>query len=528
MRAGDLYNLVLLRLKPFLRGSVKELIGHHRKTLQSKNQLSSTSLQSMSNTNLETLSNNNANITTSTTINEINPNDHKIRMGNTDDVIGGEVIPSKGFTLRLINGGSGSSGSSCSNCSWLSRCQGCIIPDSDYCSIDLRDGESIAIDWHFVVFEDLLDTIAATNITKHESIIRENNIHNDTRIPLSKCLDKFTEEEKLEGIVCPKCKSDDKLTRSFSIWRHPGILIIQIKRFQFDRTSRKKLTQRIDFPIDNFDILRYLVKYQNNCAVSNSNTDSDVKSLALDDINLNLTTAEHSAIDRECSEYDLYSVIHHVGALGGGHYVTTVRQPTSKSDRDKAPATTNNTSNAEKSGDDNENKDKWYCFNDNIMNEVKDITEITSPSAYVLFYVRKDMKQKSINEVLSHFYLEHLGKESVPTTASSTAPAPLAHDDMKNKKPRNGIMKTANNSNMSINVPAVNITMNDANTSNSGAITPTNSKRVTFDKSPEVSSHRKIPADRPNATVISGNIAEAEAMGIEEGDREASEGCNIQ
>jgi hypothetical protein len=28
---------------------------------------------------------------------------------------------------------------------------------------------------------------------------------------------------------------------------------------------------------------------------------------------------------RKGSEYDLYAVIHHVGALGGGHYVASVR-----------------------------------------------------------------------------------------------------------------------------------------------------------------------------------------------------------
>jgi len=39
--------------------------------------------------------------------------------------------------------------------------------------------------------------------------------------------------------------------------------------------------------------------------------------------------------------------------------------------------------------------DKWFCLNDNLVTEVTDpLTEISgAPSAYVLFYIRKDIKQ---------------------------------------------------------------------------------------------------------------------------------------
>jgi ubiquitin C-terminal hydrolase len=64
-------------------------------------------------------------------------------------------------------------------------------------------------------------------------------------IPLQRCLDKFTEQESLEGVVCPGCKKDDALKKSFALWRLPPVLVVQLKRFQFDSTSRRKLVDKV-------------------------------------------------------------------------------------------------------------------------------------------------------------------------------------------------------------------------------------------------------------------------------------------
>ena len=64
-------------------------------------------------------------------------------------------------------------GDFCGRCHWLSRCEGCVIPYDDpelevgyyinvllvflkIYQIDLDGGITIAIDWHFVVFQVLL------------------------------------------------------------------------------------------------------------------------------------------------------------------------------------------------------------------------------------------------------------------------------------------------------------------------------------------------------------------------------------
>jgi hypothetical protein len=41
---------------------------------------------------------------------------------------------------------------------------------------------------------------------------------------------------------------------------------------------------------------------------------------------------------------------------------------------------------------------KWYCFNDNILTPTSE-KEVVSESAYMLFYVRKDMAGVNIDDV---------------------------------------------------------------------------------------------------------------------------------
>jgi ubiquitin C-terminal hydrolase len=67
-----------------------------------------------------------------------------------------------------------------------------------------------------VIFHELIDLSAACEVRKHTSVTEEeeaneNNSSTGNGIPLSRCLDKFTESEKIEDVVCPKCKSDGRL-----------------------------------------------------------------------------------------------------------------------------------------------------------------------------------------------------------------------------------------------------------------------------------------------------------------------------
>jgi ubiquitin carboxyl-terminal hydrolase 4/11/15 len=85
-----------------------------------------------------------------------------------------------------------------------------------------------------------------------------------------------------------------------------------------------KINNLIKFPLDNLNL---------------SNISSDIKQLT--DI------------------YNLYGTVNHFGNLGGGHYVANCKNLIDK---------------------------KWYHFNDDSVNYVEDMSEIITPSAYILFY----------------------------------------------------------------------------------------------------------------------------------------------
>jgi len=42
-----------------------------------------------------------------------------------------------------------------------------VLPEHSEVDVELRDGESIAIDWHFEVYETVLDTVRASTVRRH-------------------------------------------------------------------------------------------------------------------------------------------------------------------------------------------------------------------------------------------------------------------------------------------------------------------------------------------------------------------------
>ena len=68
--------------------------------------------------------------------------------------------------------------------------------------------------------------------------------------------------------------------------------------------------------------------------------------------------------------YDLYAVVHHQGALSTGHYVASLRS---------------------------EIDGKWRLFNDAQVYYL-DSKEVVNSSAYILFYVRRDVNSVTLND----------------------------------------------------------------------------------------------------------------------------------
>eukprot|EP00638_Chattonella_subsalsa_P016592 CAMPEP_0117827036 /NCGR_PEP_ID=MMETSP0949-20121206/6468_1 /TAXON_ID=44440 /ORGANISM="Chattonella subsalsa, Strain CCMP2191" /LENGTH=180 /DNA_ID=CAMNT_0005667393 /DNA_START=174 /DNA_END=716 /DNA_ORIENTATION=- len=72
------------------------------------------------------------------------------------------------------------------------------------------------------------------------------------------------------------------------------------------------------------------------------------------------------------SLYELFAVVHHLGALQAGHYVASVRSLSTG---------------------------KWHCFNDGQVSVIQDEKELVNHTAYILFYVRKDMGSVDISDI---------------------------------------------------------------------------------------------------------------------------------
>jgi ubiquitin carboxyl-terminal hydrolase 4/11/15 len=117
--------------------------------------------------------------------------------------------------------------------------------------------------------------------------------------------------------------------KQFFLWRTPPILVIHLKRFQYDGMFRDKLDHLVDFPLEGLDLSQHVL-------------DSRVQQPAI---------------------YDLYAVSNHYGGLGGGHYTAFCR---------------------------NADDGNWYEFDDSYVRQVEPNSVVTE-AAYVLFYMRRDL-----------------------------------------------------------------------------------------------------------------------------------------
>ena len=153
-----------------------------------------------------------------------------------------------------------------------------------------------------------------------------------SQINLDDLLEYFCSNEHLEKgneWKCGNCKKRVRITKKFSIFYVPKLLIICLKRFSKSGSwygGYGKNDILIDFPIENLDMGKYI------CGP-----------------------------DKAYSKYDLFAVSQHYGGTGGGHYTAVC-----------------------KNIDGN-----WYSYNDSSVSSASASSAVTS-AAYVLFYRRKN------------------------------------------------------------------------------------------------------------------------------------------
>jgi ubiquitin carboxyl-terminal hydrolase 8 len=149
---------------------------------------------------------------------------------------------------------------------------------------------------------------------------------------IADCLDLYLASENMVGAnqwYCSKCKTHRDATKKTDLWILPPILIIHLKRFNFNDYGQlgSKNNAAIDYPTLNWDLSKFV-----------------------------------RSRGSERPLYDCYAVSNHIGGLHGGHYTAYSL---------------------------NRFNDQWYEFNDSSYRTVDTVEmQRNSRSAYVLFYNR--------------------------------------------------------------------------------------------------------------------------------------------
>ena len=142
------------------------------------------------------------------------------------------------------------------------------------------------------------------------------------------CFDLFTDPEYLEGDNAwfnENTNKKENVKKQYSFWNFPKIIVIILKRFSMDGSD--KITDLINFPLEDLDLSKYVKGYH-----------------------------------PDSYKYDLYGVCNHVGNVSGGHYTAFVKN----------------------------SQNNWNHFNDNQVEKLENPDLIISPLAYCLFYRKKN------------------------------------------------------------------------------------------------------------------------------------------
>lgn len=202
--------------------------------------------------------------------------------------------------------------------------------------LKLTTHSTVAIDWDSDIKKMCYDDQEAEAYEKHESMVQPQK--KKSTVALRDCIELFTTMETLgehDPWYCPTCKKHQQATKKFDLWSLPGILVVHLKRFSYNRCWRDKLDTVVDFPIKDLNMSEFVCDPRAGPYV-----------------------------------YDLVAVSNHYGGMGGGHYTAFGK---------------------------NKVDGKWYYFDDSSVSTSSE-DQIITKAAYVLFYQRRedDSPSKSI------------------------------------------------------------------------------------------------------------------------------------
>jgi len=180
----------------------------------------------------------------------------------------------------------------------------------------------------------ILNCIECSNCNNHSFDVSPNDImcvslpgnwRSNTNIQLEECINEMF---KVEGIEykCEKCGNTSHNRMDKKILTKPKTLIIKIKRYAQIGKVLAKINKMVHYP-KSFNLSKYF------CGVG-------------------------------MEDYHLYGVINHIGALGGGHYYSFVKDYNKEC----------------------QFEDRWYVCNDSNVKEIPCDEAMSSNNAYMLFY----------------------------------------------------------------------------------------------------------------------------------------------
>lgn len=297
------------------------------------------------------------------------------------------AAPGWRFVLRRVC----DDGKNCGRCHWMHNCSGCLVDDRGTELLALEMDETIAIDWDDGNADASHgnDRSAVSAAPYEPVLVEDDESYRSYRAQRSQSiadsLAMLCSEETLEA-RCSACQQQQQQqqrapytlhTKQLLIWSVPPVLVLQLKRFELAVGAQgdytwQKLSDRVDFPVRGLRLSAFLSEvdgsHSDEAACSRRCTEildeRVLRGMAYlqDELGLPLDSAS-----RSCTTYDLYAVINHTGELNSGHYTAVVRHP------------------------EDAESDDWWLADDATVTRADLSLFASSATAYVLFFVRRDI-----------------------------------------------------------------------------------------------------------------------------------------
>ncbi|KAF3490580.1 ubiquitin carboxyl-terminal hydrolase [Arthroderma uncinatum] len=173
--------------------------------------------------------------------------------------------------------------------------------------------------------DPVMDVSLDLQVQKRKRALDGGEQKSDASPTLQGCLEGYISPEKLAASEygCSQCNSNKGVTKQLRLRKLPVILCMQLKRFERNRSVSEKVDTKVSYPAT---------------------------------INMMPYTTRPKSPNRSQFQYDLLSVVVHIGDIDSGHYLSYCRHG-----------------------------EQWFKFNDDRVTVVTE-AEVLGADAYLLFY----------------------------------------------------------------------------------------------------------------------------------------------